>query len=40
MYVDLNITGVFCAISEKEVPVSPNVKEMWLWEILTFLIEN
>lgn len=31
MYVNVNITGVFCAISEKEVPaISQNAKEMWL----------
>lgn len=31
MYVNMNITGVFCAGSLKEVPaISQNAREMWV----------
>lgn len=31
MYINTNITGVFCAVSEKEVPaLSQNAREVWV----------
>lgn len=41
MCVNMSIIGVFCAVSKKEGPASSqNAEEMWLWNILTFLIES